>query len=154
MQEVNIYIDAYHTGHLKRGTGVYSIVIEFMTSIKEPATLDFIKGIKGTTKNRTALQACIKALSHIKVNRDIKLYINSKYVTEAVRNDEWFSWINTGLNKKGKPAKNIDLWQQLLDLVDKQHVEFIYCEENSYTACRLIQIKNQQFSYKEDTNNV
>ena len=84
MQKVNIYIDVYHTGNLKKGTGTYSIVLEYMKSVQIPLTKQYIDGIKGTTKYRTEIHACIAALEHIIRPCDIEIVINSLHVTQAV----------------------------------------------------------------------
>lgn len=153
MQKVNIFIDAYHTGHLKKGTGTYSIILEYITSEGIPVTKDYIEGLKGTTNNRTAVKACITALEHMIKPCDINITINSKYITEAINTNAWFTWINTGKNAKGKPVKNMDLWKQLFELVDKHKTEFVYSEKNPYTVCMLSQIRKATIQYAEDTGN-
>ena len=153
MQKVNIYINAYHTGHFKKGTGSYTIILEYMTSKNIEITKDYIEGVKGTTKNRTALIACISALSHMVKPCEIKLIINSEYVTQAINNDEWEKWLLTGMNAKGKPVKNLDLWQQLYDVAAVHEIEYEYKEKNSYTDCMYSQMKKIDIKYMEDTGN-
>ena len=152
--EVNIYIDITHTGHLKKGTGTYSIVLEYITSDGLPVTKEYIEGLKNTTLNRTAIMACIIALDHLIKQCDVTVFNNSKYVTRAVNESLWTQWISTGLNAKGQPAKNMDLWQQLYELTDIHKVIYSYAETNSYSAYMSNQIKKIKIDYKEDTNNV
>lgn len=154
MQRVNIYINAYHTGHFKKGTGTYTIVLEAMKSDNSPGTKDYIGGIKGTSKNRTALIACIEAFHHMIKQCDITVTINSEYITEAINTNAWQQWLSSGKNAKGKPAKNLDLWQQLSDLMDKHLTEFIYSDKNQYTDWGLNEMKRRTIEYKEDLNNV
>jgi ribonuclease HI len=154
MKEVNIYIDTYHTGHLKKGTGTYSIVLEYITEKKEPFTREYIDGIQGTTKHRTELLACIVALNYIVLPCEITLRINSKYVTAAINEDTWISWLNTGKNAKGEPVKNLDLWQQLFELADKHHVIFRFTAMNAYSLYMSGLIKKTEIEYKEDAGNV
>lgn len=154
MQKVDIYIDTYHTGNLKKGTGTYSIILEYMTSKNFPITKDYIEGARSTTKNRTALIACISALKHMNRPCDIRITINSEYITQAINTNAWFEWLNTGKNAKGKPVKNMDLWQQLFELVDQHHTEFIFSERNSYSDCMYRELQKRNVDYKEDVNNV
>ncbi len=151
--EVTIYVDAYHTGHLKFGTGTYNMLLEYITE-KGPVTKQVYGGIKRTTANRTAVIACIAALKEIVLPCDIKIVINSEYVTQAINSNEWFKWLNTGKNAKGKPPKNMDLWQQLFELVDKYHVIFEYANYNSYTGCLVSMAKKVKIEFKEDESNV
>lgn len=151
--EVTIYIDAYHTGHLKYGTGTYNMLLEYITD-KGPVTKQIYGGIRRTTENRTAIIACISALKEIVLFCDIKIIINSEYVTQAIIKNEWFKWLNTGKNAKGKPAKNMDLWKQLFELVDKYNVTFEYAKSNQYTLCMISMAKKVKIEFKEDENNV
>ncbi len=153
MQKVNIFIDTYHTGHLKKGTGTYCIVLEYITSGGVPATREYIEGLKGTTKNRTAIRACIAALEHMIKPCDIQITINSEHVTEAINTNAWFTWINTGKNAKGKPVKNMDLWQRLFELVDRHSTVFTYAERNSYTAFMQYEMNRKAIELAEDTIN-
>jgi ribonuclease HI len=151
---VTIYIDVYHTGGLKKGTGTYCITLEYMKNREIPVTKQYIEGIKGTTKFRTAITACIAALEHMVKFCDISLVINSEHVTQAVNTNAWFAWINTGKNAKNKPAKNMDLWNKLFELVDKYPVTFTYAASNQYTDCMRSMMKHVEIEYKEDVDNV
>lgn len=154
MQDVNIYINAYHTGHLKHGKGTYTIVLEYITRKNIPVTKEYIKGLSNTTLNRTALSSCIIALKDLIKECNVTLYINSVYVTRAINEGFWHEWIATGLNAKGKLASNIDLWQQLYDLASNHNVNFIYQEINPYTTYMLMMAKKIKIEYKEDNDNV
>ena len=74
--QTNIYIGAYHTGHLKKGTGTYFIVLECIKD-GHPVTREYIGGHKPTTKYRTELTACIDAFGHMLKSCDIIVHINS-----------------------------------------------------------------------------
>ena len=153
MQEVNIYISTYHTGHLKHGTGTYTIVLEYMTSKNIPVTKEYIEGLTNTTRNRTAITSCIDALDHLIRKCNVNLFINSLHVVQAV-DSSWVNWLSTGLNAKGKPASNLDLWQQLYDQVEKHDVTFTYQETNSYTAYMYMMAGKKTIIFKEDKINV
>lgn len=150
MQNVNIYINAYHTGHLKYGTGTYIIVLEYITSKNIPVTKEYIKGLKNTTLNRTALTSCIIALKELLKECNVTLYINSTHIVRAVNEEHWVGWISTGLNAKGKPASNLDLWQQLFNLASNHNVKFIYQDINPYTSYMVTMAKKIEIEFKED----
>ena len=153
MQEVNIYIDVKHTGRLKTGTGTYSIVLEYIKD-GSPRTRELFEGLNHTTKNRTALTACVVALEHMIKTCNVQLFINSHYV-EQTFNQGWFAnWDLNTWTSKGKPIKNADLWQQLLELTYKYSVEYLFSETNQYSAYMATMIKRVEIEYQEDKQNV
>lgn len=154
MQKVDIYIDAYHTGHLKKGTGTYSIILEYMTSYNFPVTRDYIGGISGTTKNRVALIALTEALGYIKRPCNLIITINSQYVAQAINSGAWLVWLETNKNAKGQVVKNLDLWQQVYKLLGEHQVELIYKDENPYSYCMRREIQKRNIELKEDKGNV
>lgn len=151
---VTIYITVTHSGHLKYGTGLYSVALEYISEKHGPVVKEYFGGLSGTTANRNALSACISALGHIVIIPcDIKIIINSEYVAQAVNNNNWINWINTGLNAKGKPAINLDLWQQLFDLASKHNITVEYAQSNQYTLYMLSKAKKALIEPIEDTGN-
>jgi ribonuclease HI len=154
LEEVKIYINAYHTGHLKKGIGTYTVVLEHHSEQKGDQILKLIDGYKGTTKNRIALLTCIAALKRMIRPCKIELTINSEYVSRAINNDDWMAWLETGRNAKGKPAANLDLWQQVYDLAMIHEVEFVFRDKNTYTDYMMSEMKKSKIVFKEDTGNV
>lgn len=151
---VTIYIHVTHTGHLKYGTGLYSIALEYISEKYGPIVKEYFGGLSGTTANRNALSACISALGHIVIIPcDIKLIINSEYIAQAVNNNNWIVWINTGLNAKGKPATNLDLWQQLYELANKHNITFECAQSNPYTLYMQSKAKKALIESIEDIGN-
>ncbi len=86
------------------------------------------QGYRRTTNNRMELLAVIKALEAIKwKDAKVKVYTDSKYVSEAV-NQEWvFQWEKKDFKKK----KNPDLWLKFLELYRKHNVELIWVKGHS-----------------------
>ena len=86
------------------------------------------QGYRRTTNNRMELLAVIKALEAIKwTDAKVKVYTDSKYVSEAV-NQEWvFQWEKKDFKKK----KNPDLWLKFLELYRKHNVELIWVKGHS-----------------------
>jgi len=68
-----------------------------------------------TTNNRMELTAVIECLKIIKYPIDIDIYTDSQYVAEGTQ--RMLFWSETGWRKTdGKPVKNQDLWQQIINL--------------------------------------
>ena len=134
--DVTIYIDVYHTGNLKHGTGTYSIVLEHIKD-GEPKTKLHFRGLNNTTKHRTAIKACIDALNYMKKTCNIKIIINSPFVVNAINQ----SWDKT---------KNADLWQQLLDRQAQHNVTFEYELANTYSTYMFMTMKKAEIEYQND----
>lgn len=147
--EVSIFINSYHTGHLSKGTGKYGIVLEYTRKNGELHTSTIFEGVKPITKNKTALIACLVALSKLKKQCEVNLYIDSTYITEPI-NQEWFlKWEEEKWIKKGKPIPNVEEWQQLLKEMEKHNITFEFKEESSYssyieTMLKHIEIKEEK----------
>ncbi len=77
-------------------------------------------GERETTNNRMELTAAIEALNALRGKRQVKLYTDSKYVMDGIR--EWMpNWKKRGWKTASKkPVKNQDLWQAL-DAAVMQH---------------------------------
>ena len=84
-------------------------------------------GEKETTNNRMELTAVIESLKLLKFSCEVTLTTDSKYVCDAI-NQKWvYSWKNNGWKKADKkPALNVDLWEQLLPLLETHNVKFIW----------------------------
>lgn len=135
--EVTIYIDVYHAGNLKAGTGTYNIMLEYINSAGEPKTREYYEGLHNTSLNRTAIKACISALSHMTKTCIIKIITNSQYVVNSI-NQNW--------NKQ----KNADLWQQLFMAMSGHKVTFEYSLSNAYSTYMFMAAKRTIIYYAED----
>ncbi|MDA9623839.1 ribonuclease HI [Pelagibacteraceae bacterium] len=71
---------------------------------------------KDTTNNRMELMAPIMALKKIKINSEVVIYTDSKYVKNGIT--EWIkNWEKNGWKSANKkPVKNKDLWIKLDNL--------------------------------------
>lgn len=111
-----IYTDGAARGN--PGPGGLGVVMLYGKHRRELA-----EGFTLTTNNRMELLAVIRGLEALK--RDdllVKIYTDSRYVSDAV-NKKWvFGWEK----KRFKDKKNVDLWVQLLRLIRKYRVEFIW----------------------------
>jgi ribonuclease HI len=73
------------------------------------------------------LTAVISALSALRERCEVTLTSDSKYVIDAIEKGWALSWKAKGWRKADKsPALNVDLWEQLLALLEKHEVTFIW----------------------------
>lgn len=120
MKKVEIYTDGACSGN--PGKGGWGAVLVYNGTEKE------ISGAENnTTNNRMELTAVIEALRALKVPCEVTVTTDSKYVCDAINQGWVYSWKKNGWKRgKNKPALNPDLWQTLLDELDKHKVEFIW----------------------------
>ena len=120
MKTVEIFTDGACSGN--PGPGGWGAVLRFAGKEKELSG-----GEKETTNNRMELTAVIKALSALKEPCKVRLTTDSKYVCDAI-NQRWvYGWRANGWRKADKkPTLNVDLWEELLPLLETHEVEFLW----------------------------
>lgn len=120
MKSINIYTDGACSGN--PGPGGWGAVLVYNGIEKQLSG-----GEKNTTNNRMELTAVIEALKALKESCNVTLTTDSKYVCDAI-NKEWvFAWQRNNWRKADKkPALNVDLWEQLLELLKIHNVEFVW----------------------------
>ncbi len=128
MKKVEIYTDGACTGN--PGKGGYGAVLIYNGNEKRIS-----KGFRKTTNNRMELMAAIEALMLLKEDCEVRLYSDSKYLTDAI-NQKWlYSWQKNGWKKSDKkPVLNRDLWEQLIVLLSKHKVKFIWVKGHDGNA--------------------
>ena len=120
MKNVEIYTDGACSGN--PGPGGWGAVLIYNGVEKQLSGSE-----KETTNNRMELSAVITALKALKEPCDVTLTTDSKYVCDAINKGWLNSWEKNSWKKADKkPVLNIDLWQELLPLLDKHRVEFIW----------------------------
>ncbi|MBQ7203661.1 MAG: ribonuclease HI [Eubacterium sp.] len=120
MRHVDIYTDGACSGN--PGKGGWGAVLVYNGIEKEMSG-----GEAQTTNNRMELTAVIKALSQLKEPCEVTLTTDSKYVCDAINQGWLYSWQKNGWKKADKkPALNVDLWEELLPLLDEHKVEFVW----------------------------
>lgn len=120
MKNVEIFTDGACSGN--PGKGGWGAVLRYQGKEKE-----LCGGAADTTNNRMELTAVIEALSALKEPCDVTLTTDSKYVVDAVQKGWVYSWKKNGWRKADKkPALNVDLWEQLLPLLEKHKVNFVW----------------------------
>ena len=118
MKNVDIYTDGACSGN--PGKGGWGAVLVYGNTEKEISG-----GNSDTTNNRMELTAVIEALKMLKMPCNVTLTTDSKYVCDAI-NQQWvYSWKKNGWKKADKkPALNVDLWEELLPLLEIHNVTF------------------------------
>ena len=117
LKTVELYTDGACSGN--PGKGGYGVVLQFNQHRKELSA-----GYRLTTNNRMEIMAVIAGLSALNTTCNVHLYSDSKYVIDAI-NEGWvYKWEANGwMRNKKDPAINVDLWEQLLVLLDEHNVE-------------------------------
>ena len=86
-------------------------------------------GEESTTNNRMELMAVIAGLEALNRKCSVTIYSDSKYFVDAVEKGWAKAWQKNGWKKGDKsPAKNPDLWERLLNLLDN-HPENERCDQ-------------------------
>lgn len=117
-KHVIIYTDGACSGN--PGPGGFGIILQYGEHRKEIS-----RGFPKTTNNRMELLAVITALETLKTPCDVDLYSDSKYVIDAIQKGWAVKWRSKGWMRTPKePAKNPDLWERLLNLLEVHHVIF------------------------------
>lgn len=120
MKQIEIYTDGACSGN--PGPGGWGAVLVYNGNEKQLSGSE-----KSTTNNRMELTAVIMALNALNQPCEVKLTTDSKYVCDAVNKGWVYSWRKNGWRKSDKkPALNVDLWEELLSLLEKHEVKFIW----------------------------
>ncbi|HMT43985.1 MAG TPA: ribonuclease HI [Chakrabartia sp.] len=85
---------------------------------------DLSGGEPETTNNRMELMAAIRGLQALKRPCHVSLTTDSVYVRDGIT--KWTKgWVKNGWKTADKkPVKNVDLWQELLDIARQHRVEW------------------------------
>jgi len=139
MKEVNIYTDGSSKGN--PGPGGYGTILIYKENRKELSN-----GFRCTTNNRMELLAVVEGLKALKYPCKVNVYSDSKYVVDAF-NEGWLqAWQSNGWKKKDKKTVlNIDLWEQVIKLINVHQVAFIWVKGHSDNTenekCDLLAVK-------------
>jgi len=118
LKKVEIFTDGACSGN--PGPGGYGAILRFNGHEKELSA-----GYKKTTNNRMELTAITSGLEALKEACQVDLYTDSQYIVNAVNKGWAVRWQKSGwMRNKKEKAKNPDLWQRILDLLDKHDVTF------------------------------
>lgn len=142
LKKVTIYTDGACSGN--PGPGGYGAVLIYNGNEKEISG-----GEKSTTNNKMEMMGVIKALEMLKEKCDVEVYSDSAYVVNSINNKWVYSWKKNNWIKSDKSkAKNIDLWERLLELIDYHNVKFVKVKghaDNEYNnRCDRLAVKARE----------
>lgn len=107
---------------------------------------------RGSTNQRGELLALIKALEYILEAKEEALVVtDSEYIFNAMTKRWYASWkSNNWCTRSGEPAKNLDLWKKIADLIHEvgftvQYAEFYHVKGHvipigKITAKKLLEV--------------
>ena len=116
------HIDIYTDGSCKcnPGPGGWGAILRYNGHEKELHGFD-----EATTNNKMELTAVIMALKALKEPCEVVVTTDSKYVVDAITKGWAKKWQANGWRKADKkPAQNVELFEQLLKLIDEHNVTF------------------------------
>lgn len=125
MKKVTIYTDGACLGN--PGPGGYGIVL-----LSDGHRKELSGGYRKTTNNRMEIMAAIVGLRALKHACAVTLFSDSRYVVQAMSEGWAKRWRAKGWQRNAKePAKNPDLWAEMLDLSEKHQVTYQWLKGHS-----------------------
>ena len=122
---VIMYTDGACSGN--PGPGGYGTILISGKNRKELSA-----GFRKTTNNRMELLAVIVGLQALKRSCKVELFSDSKYVVDAINKGWARRWkANNWKRNKKEKALNIDLWKQLLPLLEEHEVKLTWVKGHS-----------------------
>ncbi len=120
MKHVDIFTDGACSGN--PGPGGWGAILRYQAHQKEISG-----GDPSTTNNRMELCAVIEALRLLKEPCEVTLHSDSQYVCNAIEKGWARKWErNHWMRNPREPALNVDLWEQLLPLLDRHRVTVVW----------------------------
>ena len=117
---VTIYTDGACSGN--PGPGGWGVILSYKSHKKELSG-----GERQTTNNRMELTAVIEGLSALTRPCRVNVVTDSKYVVDAITLGWARKWRAQGwMRNKKEKALNPDLWEALLNLLDRHEVTFTW----------------------------
>jgi len=109
-----VYTDGSYQESIKAG-GYSAIIIHEGNIIKK-----LYQGYKNTTNNRMELMGVLAVLQYFKEPEELEIYSDSQYVVNSINNNHAKRWFE----EKDYSKKNLDLWHEILDLLEFHSVTF------------------------------
>ena len=129
LPRVDLFTDGACRGN--PGPGGWGLILRYDATEKELAG-----GEKDTTNNRMELTAVIRGLEALNKPCRLTVHTDSRYIVDAFEKgwlDNWIArgWRRAATKGQGKPVLNVDLWQRLLELINKHQVQFEWVRGHS-----------------------
>ncbi len=118
LKSVTLYTDGACSGN--PGLGGYAGILIYGDVKREYSGAE-----EKTTNNRMEVMAVIEGLQRLKYACKVDVYSDSAYTVNAFQNGWIYTWKKNGWKKAdGKAVLNVDLWERLLTLTQKNEVTF------------------------------
>lgn len=120
LKHIEMFTDGACSGN--PGPGGWGTILRYNGVEKELSG-----GEAETTNNRMELSAVIFGLKALKQKCHVKIITDSQYVSNGITKGWAKSWRANGWRKSDKkPALNADLWEMLLDELEKHEYELVW----------------------------
>lgn len=141
-KDVILYTDGACSGN--PGPGGYGAILIYNGVEKEISD-----GEPDTTNNKMEMMGVIKGLEALKEPCNVTVYSDSAYIVNSINNGWIYNWKKNNWIKSDKSkAKNIDLWEKLLKLMDFHDVKFVKVKghsDNEYNnRCDRLAVKERE----------
>lgn len=125
MKHIDIWTDGAAKGN--PGPGGYGIVIKYLDKNGVNHRKEIKKAFESTTNNRMELLSAIVALKELNQPCEVTLFSDSQYLVNAF-NENWLAaWVKSDFRRGyANEVKNIDLWEELIELTKKHNVTFVW----------------------------
>ena len=118
MKFIEMFTDGACSGN--PGKGGWGTILRYEGHEKE-----LFGGEMETTNNRMELTAVIRGLQALKEPCRVRLVSDSQYVIHSITKGWVYNWKRNGWRKPDKkPAMNVDLWEELLRLLEIHQLEY------------------------------
>lgn len=118
MKKIEMFTDGACSGN--PGPGGWGTILRYKGVEKE-----LCGGEHETTNNRMEMTAVISGLKALNEPCEVDIFTDSKYVCDSVQKGWVYSWKKNNWRKADrKPALNVDLWEEMLLLLEKHKVTF------------------------------
>ena len=146
MKHIEIVTDGACSGN--PGAGGWGTILRYGNYEKE-----FSGGAPDTTNNRMEMTAVIEGLRKLKEPCAVTITTDSKYVVDSITKKWVYSWKKKNWKKSdGKPALNVDLWEQMLELLAVHDVTFIWVKGHAghpeNERCDTLAVQQRDFYSK------
>ena len=145
--EVRIFIESSWRGPAKRD-GVAMWLVEYMKD-GEPHTRQGFIHMKAGTEAQGNLRAMINAFFILKKPCQALVFTRCEHILNTIQNHWHIQWKkNEWRNAKGKPVKNVELWEMLMDKADP-HIYSVHGGHHEYTNVMVLEIEKEMQAWKE-----
>jgi len=123
--QVTVYTDGACLGN--PGPGGWAALIKTGGQYRE-----IFGGYRRTTNNRMEISALIQALKSLETPCRVEAYTDSRYLNDALNKGWLQGWLRNGWRTASKkPVKNRDLWEALLEQLQRHRVRLNWTRAHS-----------------------